>query len=342
MSSALDAAQRVLTEAGGPLHYSKIASLALEKGYWQTDGKTPAATINAQIVVHINKHGPNARFCRTAPGTYGLVSSTAETDVVKPTTKPASKPKQQTVSFTDAAEKVLSQSAERKPMHYRDIAAKALSLGLVATTGRTPESTLYASVIQEIQRYRRRGEQPRFHMHGKGMVGLAKWLPTGIPSQIDQHNKVIRKQLHAQLLNMDAGDFEEFVGKLLGRLGFVEVNVTPRSGDGGIDVRGILVVGDVIRTRMAVQVKRWRPNVQAPVVQQVRGSLGTHEHGLIITTSSFSAGAREEAARPDAVPVALMDGEQLVSLLVEHGIGVRKTDLELLALGEDAAVDQET
>ena len=71
-------------------------------------------------------------------------------------------------------------------------------------------------------------------------------------------------------------------------------------------MRGTLVVGDVIRTRMAVQVKRWKHNVQAPIVQQVRGSLGTHEQGLIITTSDFSAGAREEAARPDAVPVGLM------------------------------------
>ena len=66
--------------------------------------------------------------------------------------------------------------------------------------------------------------------------------------------------------------------------------MTPASGDGGIDVRGTLVVGDVIRTRMAVQVKRWKRNVQAPTVQQVRGSLGTHEQGLIVTTSDFRQG----------------------------------------------------
>jgi len=37
---------------------------------------------------------------------------------------------------------------------------------------------------------------------------------------------------------------------------------------------------------MAGQVKRWKRNVQAPMVRQVRGSLGTHEQGLIITTSA--------------------------------------------------------
>ena len=116
--------------------------------------------------------------------------------------------------------------------------------------------------------------------------------------------------------------------------GFEQAVVTSARGDGGIDVRGTLVVGDVVRTMMAVQVKRWSSNVQAPVVQQVRGSLGTHKQGLIITTSDFSPGARQEASRPDAIPVALMNGEQLVNLLVEHEIGVRRESHYLIELGE--------
>ena len=117
-------------------------------------------------------------------------------------------------------------------------------------------------------------------------------------------------------------------------MGFEDIEVTSRTKDGGIDVRGTLVVGDVIRTRMAIQVKKWRRNIQAPLVQQVRGSLGTHEQGLIITTSDFSAGARKEAARPDATPVALMNGEQLVLLLIENGIGVSRRSHELFELEE--------
>ncbi len=131
---------------------------------------------------------------------------------------------------------------------------------------------------------------------------------------------------------MPPADFEALIGQLLVTLGFDDVEVTARSGDGGIDVRGTLVVGDVIRTRMAVQVKRWKSNVQAPTVQQVRGSLGTHEQGLIITTSDFSKGAYEEAERPNAVPVALMNGKQLVALLVENDIGVQRTAYDLIEL----------
>jgi restriction system protein len=85
---------------------------------------------------------------------------------------------------------------------------------------------------------------------------------------------------------------------------------------------------------MAVQVKRWKDNVQAPTVQQVRGSLGTHEQGLIITTSDFSPGARKEAIRAGAAPVGLMNGQQLLNLLLEHQIGVRKASLDLFEMND--------
>ncbi len=104
-------------------------------------------------------------------------------------------------------------------------------------------------------------------------------------------------------------------------LGFEEARVTPLGGDGGVDVRGTLVVGEVVRIRMAVQAKRWKGNGGAPVVQQVRGSLGAHEQGLIITTSDFSRSARTEAMRADAAPVALMNGEQLATVLAEREVG---------------------
>ena len=153
-------------------------------------------------------------------------------------------------------------------------------------------------------------------------------------SQIEQHNQQARKKTHDRLLSMPPKGFEELVSQLLVSLGFENVIVTNYSNDGGIDVRGTLVVGDVIRINMAVQAKRWKGNVQAPIVQQVRGSLGTHDQGLIITTSDFSPGATEEARRPNAVPVALMNGDQLVALLVEHNIGVHRISYELIELGE--------
>jgi restriction system protein len=332
-NSALDAARQVLTQEGGPLHYKEITHRALASRCWQPSGKTPEATLNAQLAVNIKKLGDASPFRRVRPGVFALAGAPIPADMTpaKPKTPAASKGK--TFSFTDAAEQVLKRFGNRQPMHYRDITAKALAENMLTTSGLTPDATMYAQIIQESQRRTRRGERQRFERYGKGMVGLSIWHGEGLALQIEQHNRDTRKKLHKQLKEMPFADFEELIGLLLAKIGFDQVEVTESRGDGGIDVRGTLVVGDVIRTRMAVQVKRWKANVQAPTVQQVRGSLGAHEQGLIITTSDFSKGARAEAERPDAIPVALMNGEQLVGLLVENQIGVARKPHELFELG---------
>ena len=337
MSKALNATYEVLKKAGEPLHYKEITKRALDQGLWHTDGKTPEATVNAQLATEIKKCGAKSRFRRTGKGIFAL-KEWADKDVKQPkAARRLAGKTTQPVSFTDAAAQVVEASGKREPMHYREITKQATKLGLIKSSGKTPEATMYASIFEEIQRYQKRGEQPRFHMHGRGLVGLAKWQPVGIPSQIESHNKKVRKQLHQRLKEMTPGEFEELVGLLLSALGFEDVEVTKLHSDGGIDVRGTLVVGGAIRTKMAVQAKRWGNNVQAPTVQQVRGSLGAHEQGLIITTSDFGNGARQEAERLDAVPVGLMNGDQLISLLIEHEIGVRRQAYDLIELTEEDA-----
>ncbi len=241
------------------------------------------------------------------------------------------------LSFTQCAERVLLEFGDKKPMHYKDITEKALQEGWLVTSGKTPEASMYAQVITEIKRQKKRGERPRFVQHGRGYIGLSQWMKRGLSFQIEQHNNHVRKALREKLLDMNPGEFEELVSQLLVEMGFEMVEVTKVSGDGGIDVRGTLVVGDVIQIKMAVQVKKWKlkNNVQAPVVQQVRGSLGAHEQGLIITTSDFSQGAIKEAAQTDKTPIALMNGERLVMLLMEYGIGVRRSTPELFELDEE-------
>ncbi len=188
--------------------------------------------------------------------------------------------------------------------------------------------------MNDINRANRRGETPRFVRQGRGIFGLTRWEQHGLIDQIEQHNRAVRNELQDRLLEMSPDAFEDLVGHLLVAIGFEDVQVTGRSGDDGIDVRGVLVVGDVIRTRMAVQVKRWSRNIQSPTVQQVRGSLGTHDQGLIITTSDFSSGAREEAEKVDRTPVALMNGKQFVALLVEHNIGVTRDRYDIIDLSD--------
>ncbi len=343
IKGSLAAAAHVLKEAGKPLHYREITRRMLDQGLWATAGKTPEATVNARLACDLKQKGQRSIFVRNAKGISGLREWSHKENLTIPSNDGLPDHQNQKegegkVSFTAAAEKILTEFANKQPMHYRTITEKALGLGLLATSGKTPEATMYAQIISETRRYQKRGEQPRFVIHGKGLVSLASWQQRGLPFEIEQHNRKIRQDLHKHLLAINPYDFEELIFRLLAEMGFEDIEVTKRSGDGGIDVRGTLVVGDVIRTKMAVQVKRWRNRVQAPVVQQVRGALGTHEQGLIITTSGFSHGARNEAARGDAVPVALMDGDQLLDLLVEHEIGVTRHSHHLLELsGEESS-----
>lgn len=358
--SAVTEAEAVLTEANVPLHYEEITSRVLSRGTWTTASKDPANTLNAFLSQHIKAKGVAARFQRAGRGLIALTTwnQTASgdnegggADLPEETPDPTTVPGKTSVvdigagrsnvnaegmvSFADAAERVLDEVASKRPMHYRTITQKAIELGLVRTEGRTPEAALYVGMRNDIDRASKRGETPRFVKVGRGWFALSRWNRPGLSYDIEEHNAAVRRKLHAHLLGMAPSEFEALIGRLLAALGFEEVSVTDYSGDGGIDVRGTLVVGEVIRTRMAVQVKRWKTNVQAPIVQQVRGSLGAHEQGLIITTSDFSAGARSEAELPDRDPVALMNGEQVVGLLVEHDLGVRRTSHYLIELGED-------
>ncbi len=343
--NAQNAAIKILKEVGRPLHVKEIAQRAISAGLWETSGKTPDATVGAQLYSDIKTHGDKSAFVRVGPKIFALRDSYEEPPQVPEKSIPpavSEAPPHTLVSpsfsFNKCAQKVLEAFGDKKPMHYTDITRKALEEGWLVTSGKTPEATMYAQMITEIKRQQLRGERTRFIKHDRGYFGLSQWGERGLTSQIEQHdkrergltsrieqhNQQVRKDLRERLLAMQPGEFEELISLLLAEMGFEEVDVTNLSGDRGIDVRGILVVGDAVRIKMAVQAKKWKlkNNVPAPIVQQVRGSLGAHEQGLIITTSDFSTGAIKEAAQTDKTPISLMNGEQLAMLLVKHSLGV--------------------
>jgi hypothetical protein len=73
--SGLDAAYRVLVEAGQPLNTKTMAEQMLAKGYWKTGGKTPAATVYAAILREVVAKGKDARFRKTNRGMFEAVAA---------------------------------------------------------------------------------------------------------------------------------------------------------------------------------------------------------------------------------------------------------------------------
>lgn len=141
----------------------------------------------------------------------------------------------------------------------------------------------------------------------------------------------VRESLRERLLQMDPGAFERLVGLLLERMDYQDVEVVGQSGDGGVDVVANIELG-VTSVREVVQAKRHSRPVQRKDLDALRGSLYRFNavRGTIVATSRFAKGAIEAAFAQGAAPVTLIDGEKLLDLLIEHGIGVRKRQVDVL------------
>ena len=140
-----------------------------------------------------------------------------------------------------------------------------------------------------------------------------------------------RQQLHDYLLEMNAFKFEELVKLLLEEMGYDNVATTSPTNDKGVDVVGTIKLG-ISAVREVIQVKRHRGTIHRPVLDQLRGSLHRFNavRGTIITTGRFSKGVEEAAFERGAAPITLIDGEKLLDLLIDNGIGVSKRPLEYL------------
>ena len=126
------------------------------------------------------------------------------------------------------------------------------------------------------------------------------------------------------LQNMDPYGFERLSQRLLRECGFTQVEVTKKSGDGGIDGTGKLRINGIFSFNVAFQCKRYKGMVGAGEIRDFRGSLTTDiEKGVMITTGSFSKAAREEASNPGKQQIDLIDGEEFMSKIAEYGIGVK-------------------
>ena len=109
--SVLNSVQIVLAKAECPLHYKEITERLLHSGLWTSAGRTPAATVNAQLAVDIKKHGETSAFRRAGRGVFMLNNSAEQQNRQgKPHSDHlvAERSRQPNpCSFTDAAERIL-------------------------------------------------------------------------------------------------------------------------------------------------------------------------------------------------------------------------------------------
>lgn len=144
--------------------------------------------------------------------------------------------------------------------------------------------------------------------------------PTVVPPETEPW----RELLESVLQNMNPYGFERLAQRLLRECGFTQVEVTKKSGDGGIDGFGKLKINGIFSFNVAFQCKRYKGIVGSAEIRDFRGSLTADiEKGVMITTGSFSKAAMEEATNHGKQQIDLVDGEEFINMLVEYGIGVK-------------------
>jgi restriction system protein len=147
-----------------------------------------------------------------------------------------------------------------------------------------------------------------------------------------------QEELLDLILGMSPSAFERLVQRLLRESGFIQVEVTGQSGDGGIDGHGILRLGGLLSFHVIFQAKRWKGAVGAGQVRDFRGAMvGRADKGLLITTGAFTKDAIKEATRDGAPAIDLVDGDQLVEKLKQLSLGVNIKKIEM----EQVNIDRE-
>lgn len=123
-----------------------------------------------------------------------------------------------------------------------------------------------------------------------------------------------KDELLAILTQIKPDAFERLAQRVLRESGFVKVEVTGRSGDGGVDGVGVLRLA-LLSFQVYFQCKKYKGSVSSGAIRDFRGAMvGRTDKGLFITTGTFTVEAKKEATRDGAPAIDLIDGDLLCDL----------------------------
>jgi restriction system protein len=151
--------------------------------------------------------------------------------------------------------------------------------------------------------------------------------PSGDDAQQDLEGTVNwQVQLKEILWSLSDQGFEHLCAAIMTANGLEQIKVTGKSGDKGIDGMGVMYLDDagLVSIRVAWQCKRYTSStVGSMEVRNFRGSLDHKtDHGIIFTTSTFTADAMKESVDLGKTPIRLVPLDQLIQMLKNLKLGV--------------------
>lgn len=354
--TTLNAAEKVLRAAGRPLHYTEITKRMLDQKLWESSSKKPETVVFSTLSSDIKKNSDDSKFRSLRDGSFEINHPRPQPSVEAIA---GQAPRRLKLTVLQAAEEILR--AAGKPLSYGELTRRMQDDGRWQTKSVTPQIIVGSSLATNIKKD---PEKSRFRFVKRGVVelkGLLPYSPQPVSSEgaadetaedeqpkrrpvtvpsghlgareaIEYENDRIREQFIQILMAVEADHFEQLISDLFNAMGIEDVKFDQRIGDQEIDVRGTLVVANSIRVKIVAHVRRGGTNTTARRIEELRQTVGPHEHGLMVTTGAFTDRGKEAAVRSDAAPIGLIDRDKLVALMIEHGIGIESQEHKLLRL----------
>jgi len=233
----------------------------------------------------------------------------------------------------------------------RTVAEALVRRGRLAGDPQLAQSQLMAALRADNLRRQDQGQRPRFRFAQGFRVALTDWalspelvrLEQDALAAVERYREAARRAMLRKLQELPGHAFVELALLALERSGMTNLRTVRRAGSPGGESHFAATHksgADEIRT--AIVVRRDGREIGRERVTDLRGALhhyGPAQAGWLVTTGQVLSGARDEAAAPNAAPVALFDGVALTRLLEEADVGVIRTklvtaipDLELLEM----------
>lgn len=169
-----------------------------------------------------------------------------------------------------------------------------------------------SEIVREVRRQSRSSTS-------KNMVAVGVG---GIENEVEDSDEWKERLLNV-LYAISPAAFERLAQRILRESGFSQFEVTGKTGDGGIDGKGIVRISGLLSFHVIFQCKRYKGSITPNQIRDFRGAMqGRADKGLFITTGRFTKDAIKEATRDGAPPIDLIDGELLSDKLRELKLGV--------------------
>lgn len=137
-----------------------------------------------------------------------------------------------------------------------------------------------------------------------------------------------------QILELNDKEFEILVGHFLSALGFESSEVVSKTGEDGIDTTGELNISNLSKVKVFVQAKRYKrgSKISVNAVRQLRQAIPFGGQGAFTTTANYQNKAAEVALEEGFPHIGLINGRQLVDLLIKHWNDIPEEFLKHLGL----------